>query len=71
MPHLGVIGDRNAKGSQTAQSGHRDEPDSKPTNATQCRAFNKAGDSVHGKGCLSHSIGIADCDLKANGQVRE
>jgi len=67
MPHPWVVEDRNAKGSLTAQSGHRHEPDNKPTNATRCRTFNKASDIVHGKGCLSHSIGITDYDLKANG----
>jgi len=62
---------RSLKGSERDQADQRDEPDRKPTNATQCRTFNKAGDVVHGKGCLSHSIGITDCDLKMGTPVRE
>jgi hypothetical protein len=55
---------KESEESERDQTEHRDEPDSKPTNATQCQTFNKAGDSVHGKDCLTHSIGITDCDLK-------
>jgi len=61
---------RGLKGSERDQADQRDEPDRKPTNATQCRTLNKAGDSVHGKGSLSHIIGITDCDLKTNSQVK-
>ncbi len=62
---------KESKESERDQTDHRDEPDSKPTNTTQCRILNKAGDSVHGKGCLLHSIEITDRDLKTNSQVRE